>query len=332
MRRLGGWLTLVAVLGILAGGYWAGVAAIVKSRISDVPGLSAQAVDVQGFPARFELTLVQPAVQMAGGQWRAPRATATAPAYWPFALQVQVPPQQALTLDTDLGELAVTDAALSVALHPGTDLRLKQAGIHGAAFLWRVPPGITRRGADLPLVRSGRFGVDLDAVEGADYALAVSVADAAVDLAAFGLDPAGPDAGDLNRLDITSAQINALLQFDAPLSALVQTLPTLRAVSDIDVAATWDESAINARGDVQVDARGEISGALELDIAGWQAVLDRGRRMNLWDARTHTMLALAAATFAADSGNGGTLRAPVTIDAGVVRLGPLVIGRLPPVR
>lgn len=334
MRRLGGWLTFLGVLVVLAGGYWAGVAASVKSAITSVPGLTAEDVAVQGFPTRFDVTLTEPAFQSAAGGLQAPSLTITAPAYWPFAADARVSPQTDLRLDAGAGQFTARDAAMSFAVRPGADLQVTQWGVSGAAVQWQAVPVFAlspSSGAGQPVAQSGAFDLTAHSVGGSDYAVQGAIADLVMDLAVLGGAVRAADATTLARLDIASARFDGVVQFDAPVSALAQALPPLRAMSDVTVAAIWGQSEISAQGALEIDAAGTVSGAFDVDIAGWQFVLDQARRLNLWDARTHTMLALAAVTFAADSPDGATLRAPITITAGVVRVGPLVIGQVPPV-
>lgn len=328
MRTLGRWLILGAVLVTLAGGYWAGVAASIKSTIKWVPGLTAETVEIQGFPTRFDLTLSRPTFEAAGGSWRAPALTLTAPAYWPFALDARVSPSGDLSLRSDTGHFTASAAGASVVVRPGPDLRLTQLAAFGAALNWQV----SRQAVDdEPMARSGAFHLTAHSVGNNDYAVEGSVVDLRTDLALLGLALTPSDARNPDHLDIGAARIDALVRFDAPVSVLAPNLPPLRAVSQADITVTWGQSEITAQGGLEVDDAGEVSGAFDLDIAGWQFVLDQGRRMNLWDARTHAMLALAAVTFVADSPVDGNLRAPITIRAGVVRVGPLVVGRLPSV-
>lgn len=334
MRRLGGWLTFLGVLVVLAGGYRAGVAASVKSAITSVPGLTAEDVAVQGFPTRFDVTLTEPAFQSAAGGLQAPSLTITAPVYWPFAADARVSPQTDLRLDAGAGQFTVRDAAMSFGVRPGADLQVTRWGVSGVAVQWQAAPIFAlspSSGAGQSMAQSGPFDLMVRSVGGGDYAVQASIADLVMDLAELGGVVRPDDAPLTGRLDTAFARFDGLVQFDAPVSALAQALPPLRGMSAVTILAIWQESEISVQGALEIDAAGAVSGAFDVQITGWQYVLDQARRMNLWDARTHTMLALAAVTFAADSPDGAILRAPITITAGVVRVGPLVIGQVQPV-
>lgn len=343
MRRLGLWVIFAGALCLgLAGAGWFAAFFAVKS-VAGVFGVSGEDASLRGFPLRFDVALMQPELPVEGGLWQADALHLSAPAYWPFRITTLVPPRQRLTLNGQALRLDSTAAKVALTFRPGLELPLDGLRADGAGLsLMGSAPGIfgalALPGGDMTLWTTGGFHLEAQAEAAAEYAVSGHVGGIALHLAALrpassGSAPAGPapDAA-ADWLNIASLRVNAMIRLDRPVAALAAPAPRLVAVPEAQITVTWGESTVTLQGALQVDAAGQISGDMELRVDHWQEALEQGRAARLWDARVNTALTLTAATFAAGDADPAILRAPLTIRDGVVRLGPLTLGNLAPLR
>lgn len=338
MRRLGLWVVFAGALCLgLAGAGWLAAFFAMKS-VAGVFGVSGEDASLRGFPLRFDVALMQPELPVEGGLWQADALHLSAPVYWPFRITAQVPPRQRLTLNGQALRLDSTAAEVALTFRPGLELPLDGLRADGAglSFMGRAPAifgALTLPDADMALWTTGGFHFDAQAEAAAEYAVSGQVGGIALHLAALRPAPSrpAPDAA-TDWLNIASVRFNAMIRLDRPVALAASAPPRLVAVPEARITVAWGESTVTLQGALQVDAAGQISGDMDLRVDHWQEALEQGRAARLWDARANTVLTLTAATFAAGDPDRAILRAPLTIRDGVVRLGPLTLGNLGPLR
>ena len=247
MRRL-----IWAVLAVsgLWGGYWfVGSTALERAArgwlAAAAPGVTATAVDVAGFPNRFDLTLTDLRVGKAGEVvWHAPFLQLLMLSYKPWHLIAAFPPGQTVTL-ADGTVLAVTADKLhaSLVVTPTRAVALDRIVVAGDGL------GVAVDGAPGLSLDSLRFATRLDP--------------ARVDTHEIGLDLNGlrPAAAVLTALPDrplpkgdASVHVDAFLGFSAPLdrfAGATQPVPVLIEVHEARLV--WDDIEIGATGRLTPD-------------------------------------------------------------------------------
>ena len=248
MRRL-----IWAVLAVsgLWGGYWfVGSTALERAArgwlAAAAPGVTATAVDVAGFPNRFDLTLTDLRVGKAGEVvWHAPFLQLLMLSYKPWHLIAAFPPGQTVTL-ADGTVLAVTADKLhaSLVVTPTRAVALDR---------------IVVAGDGLGVAVDGTPGLSLDSLR-----FATRLDPARVDTHEIGLDLNGlrPAAAVLTALPDrplpkgdASVHVDAFLGFSAPLdrfAGATQPVPVLIEVHEARLV--WDDIVIGATGRLIPDA------------------------------------------------------------------------------
>ena len=80
------------------------------------------------------------------------------------------------------------------------------------------------------------------------------------------------------------------------------------------------------------DHRGRISGPLTVEAEDWRGLLERAEREGRLPQEIAPLLQNVFSVVAGLSGTGADLDLTLRIDKGRVSVGPLTIGRLPPLR
>jgi hypothetical protein len=314
----------VIVAVILAGvllyaGYWFAASRAVQAQIDQVLALSgpisAQDVQVSGFPYRFDLRGRDVALRSGGGRiaWRAPDVTVTALSYRPHHMIGFVTGQQALVWDGLDMALDAESTRASLVLTPQTDLAIARANLVLDAPVLQGA-GLTHRADTLRA-----------ALRGTGTAL-----DVAVEGSALGLDPALTGwldpTGALPPL-VAQVGLDAALTLDVPLSfagprAVVQGID-LRALS-----LDWGDLGVVASGKLTRDGPATFGGQISLRVTGWKLVLDALGRSGVIAPEMMGMAGQMAASMT-DPGSG-VLTLPLAVAGSRVALGPFVLGQLPP--
>lgn len=330
MRRLAVWLV---VLALMWSGLWLGAAQLAKRGVSDWAAAQQQSglmagfedVAVQGWPARWQLTLAAPyfADPWAGLSWTGPRTQVTLDALRPTALQATMPGRQ--TLHSPAGTLTLDSEALqgAVAL-AGTDLALDSAGLRARMLDMAGPEGLGLRVGTLDLdLRRG------DAPTG--YALnweATAIQPDPRQTTLPGAD--GPMPAEIGRI-----ALRTLLELSAPLDRHAGTAaapPALQVIAVEDIALDWGRATITGSGRVQADAAGLAEGEIVLEVRNWPDLIAASVALGWLDAElvptwTQMLTLLQDETPAAAA--EGVLVARLRFGNGRMRLGPLPMGPAP---
>ena len=323
MRRL-----IWAVLAVsgLWGGYWfVGSTALERAArgwlASAAPGVTATAVDVAGFPNRFDLTLTDLRVGKAGEVvWNAPFLQLLMLSYKPWHLIAAFPPGQTVTL-ADGTVLAVTADKLqaSLVVTPTRAVALDR---------------IVVAGDGLGVAVDGTPGLSLDSLR-----FATRLDPARVDTHEIGLDLNGlrPAAAVLTALPDrplpkgdASVHVDAFLGFSAPLdrfAGATQPVPVLIEVKEARLV--WDDIVIGATGRLTPDAEGLAQGQIDLTLSGWNSAIALAVAAGVLRPEIAPTWAELARRMAEASATPGRIDLALVFANGRMRLGPLPLGPAP---
>ncbi|WP_430464626.1 DUF2125 domain-containing protein [Tabrizicola sp.] len=270
------WVT--AILAMLWGGWWfagsRGVEAAARGWFADMArdGRQAgyEALEVRGFPNRFDLTVTGPALAdpARGIGWRAPFAQVFAMSWKPWHVIAALPGDQVFTVAGQEFALDAERLMASLLLVPGPDLAVSEAVVEGDALGLRpvAPDGASLDGAtDLGAARvvMSLRAEGARAEGGHDYRLGLAVAEMAVDpslAAAAGL------AGIIE--DVT---LDAMVTLSEPLDRHAgQTTPALRAFDLTEARVVWGELKLFARGEMAADELGFAAGNISVRVENWR--------------------------------------------------------------
>lgn len=315
-------LSLALVATLAWGGYWfAGARALeraVAQQLETNPFFSATSHRVRGFPNRFDLTLSEPSLSQPGLSWRAPFVQIFALTYRPHHLIAVFAHDQEFVIDGATFGLHSRDMRASLVMAPETALPLERLALV----------------IDRPELRSATATHRAEALRFATRALSPTRHQAVVELQTLfadtalmaALDPAGHWP---RRLDLLSLEVEA--EYDRALDrhALAGPPPYLVSLALTRARLAFDGIVLGASGRLEADAWGLLSGPLTLEISGWPALLERLREAGLI-APDEAALWQRTLQGLADPADPTRLEAPLAVREGLVRLGPLTLGSLPP--
>lgn len=326
MRRLI-WITLL--LAALYGGYW-----IVASRSllatvrAEVARLEAQglaevaAVDLAGFPSRFDLTFTEPALLDRAGLfgWRAPRFDLFALSYRPNHLIAAFPPRQEVLL---AGLPLTVDSAdmRASAMLAGTALALDHMTFVAKEVRITPPDGAGLALSEARLATRRAEGAE----NGHDLGIALFrlAPDAPVRAA---LDPAAalPDTVDWLRLD-------ARLGFDRPLDRLAGAGggPRLTEALLREASLRWGSLALDGKGQLGADGAGLLEGRIDLVARNWRPLVAMAAAAGWVRPELAPTFEAALDQIDAADGDPEALRVALQWKNGRTSLGPIPLGPAP---
>ena len=319
-------LRILAVMAVAAatawGAYWfVGARALdraVTGALADHPEFVAESHRVRGFPNRFDLTLTAPRLQSGPVSWQAPFLQVFALSYRPHHVIVVFPHDQQLHLYGQSALLNSSDARASLVMTPGLALALERLAL--VVQEPRLQIGGANHAAD-----ALRLASRTDDPRRHEIVLEVE--------AAFP-DPAFMDALDPGghwprRFDVLRLEGQAL--FDRPLDreAFDTALPRPVAVELTGGRLAFAGVDLQARGTVEPDAMGRLSGQVALTVTGWPALLERLAASGLIDADQAGFLRPMLSGMA-DPEAPDRIDLSLELREGAVAFGPVVLARLPP--
>lgn len=339
MRRL-----LVLILLFAAGysGYWVigarGVDRAARAWFAErrAEGWQADyaALDVQGFPNRFDIALTRPALADpdTGLAWTAPRFQIDSLSYdrrkfiavWPQTQQIATPQGKAGIESRDMRASLVLDRKTELAL---------QRGVLTARQL-RITP---RRAGAAPLTLDKLSlaaealppeGAARDDAPGLPYRLG---------LRAGGLQPpegwratVDPSGALPDRFSALSADMT--VHFDRPwdIRALNDARPQPTHIRLRRVEASWGPMQLIAAGEIGLGQTGRpVSGAITVKARHWRQILDLATRAGVLPGALRGTVEGALSLVAKSSGTPDSLDIPLSFQGGRVWLGIVPLGQAP---
>ena len=200
---------------------------------------------------------------------------------------------------------------------------------------------------DLPLDRVTLVGQGLDLLVGAannrfdSLRLASRRIGPAIHEIAALAETVYPDTAMMDRMDpqglwprrFDVLRLDAEVAFDRPLDRHLfdGAEPRLSRLTLTGARVAWDGVDIVAAGRLTPDAEGRLSGDVTLTVTGWRRLLDLARAQGLLTPENQTTLAGMLGAMATGEG-GATIAVPLAVVDGDLRMGPVVLGTLPPLR
>jgi hypothetical protein len=316
-------LTILAVIAALAwGGYWF-VGSRALDRAIDVvvqarPEISTAGHRILGFPNRFDVTFDDPRIAADGLTWEAPVV-------------------QVFALSYRLNHL------LAVFAH---DQRLQGFGHDAALHSEDLRASLVMEaGLDLPLDRFTLVGQQLGLnLDGANHqvdglrAASRRIAEMDHELALV-LETVIPDPALMERLDpqgiwprwFEVLRLDAEVTLDRPLDRHSLDGAPPRIVSGALTGARVAFEGVNLvlNGRLVPGDDGLLSGDVAVTVTGFRDLMQRLRAMGLMPEEHDALMERALQGLVAPD-DPDTLNAAFAVERGVVRMGPLTVGRVPP--
>ena len=327
MKRL---LFVIIAAAALYAGYWfvgsssatAGFERWFSERRAEGWVADVDSIETRGFPSRFDTTLS--AISLAdpdtGLAYSAPFLQIFALSYKPEHLIAVWPNEQ--TFSSPFGKAAITseDMRASLIVKKNTSLALEKANFTADAVNIAINTGETLGTANalmaVQLVPAAQntyqFGVDLKDVvlpEPKGLRLEAGIL---------------PEALEYARGDVTAA-------FDAPwdLNALQSARPQPTRIDVKLIEAKWGQLELRLAGGFDVDTQGRASGQITIKAQNWRDILALSAATGAIPEQLIRPIEQGLSLLSGLSGNRNTLDLPLTLDAGLMKLGPIPIGPAP---
>ncbi|MFS4439376.1 DUF2125 domain-containing protein [Paracoccaceae bacterium GXU_MW_L88] len=326
MKRLV--ILLLACLGLAGagyGGYWLWAArqiegqaeALIAGRASTGWISEADAVETGGFPSSFETRLTAPRFGQTEGPiiWESDWITVAQESLDPQDFTVTFAPEQRLTLPEGSGRLTTQNAAGRLRVDSRQTLDVLELATESGALT--LP--------DMGEAALGPGRVLVTKTEGPNsYALTLSLADLLLPPELLG--QAGRDGVITNLIDSFTA--NATAQFTGPWdeAALAGVQPTLVSLTIEEAALNADGGSIAVAGTLVPDAEGYAEGALDLSATDIENALKRAQKNGAFQGLQGS---IALSFIRAMIGEDGSVSQTLRLEDGVIRLGPIPLGRAP---
>lgn len=329
-------------LAALAGGalalYWLWAAAALEDGIAAWTAeqrargyeLSYVGPEIGGFPARLDVRFQAPRVTAPQGwRWSGGAIRGEAAFWQPLTLNLQLPRHQELEIEIETGwrRLTLDAAAGRGRIHLGRGGRAEAATVEFDQAVLRDATG-PELSADY--LRYGMVRRPPTAEGLRDWTLFLNGEIAALALPAPAA--AGPLGPEIQRLE-----------FEATLIGRIETGPPKRALAAwrdgggllevTRVDAVWGPLALSADGTATLDAAFRPEGAFTARIRGLPETLDRMTAQRLIEPGAALALRLGALALSNDEDGSGrpVVQLPITLQDGLIYLGPVAIGKLAPV-
>lgn len=279
------------------------------------------ALDLGGFPARFDLTLSDPVAADPGGRWlwRAPRLSVYALAYNPGQIIAALPDEQSLTIGGETLTLRTTEMRASAGFALSAELPLDHAeAVSGAVKAvsdsgWSVAAEALRLAVRTEDAAEFRYRIGAEAP-------AVTVAGQPAEV----LGKAGLETGP-GRI-----RLDADASFDRPLDRnAMLTPPRLVGLDLTALELDWGRLSLRGDGELKIDGAGVPDGTVNLRLTNWQGVPALLVAAGVIAPEDEPALMTTLGQLAALSGTPDELSLPLSFSGGWAALGPLPLGPAP---
>lgn len=280
-------------------------------------------ISVKGFPNRFDTTVtnLQIADPRTGVSWRGPFLQAFQLSYKPQHIIFAWPENHEFSTPYQKISLQSLDAKASLVTENGANLSLQRAAFEAEELVANSSNGWDTKLGDTDL--------NIRRVEGINqYEIAASVASLAISKTIMEkINRIGSLPDNLNDL-----RFRAQIGLTAPLD--IQTIeverPQIETIAFDTVSAHWGESQIRLAGSVSFDTSGLISGELVLNTNNWKEALEAATQSGAISIELTSVVRTGLQLLATLSGTKESLEAPLRLESGRVFLGPIPIGKIPP--
>ncbi|WP_168771044.1 DUF2125 domain-containing protein [Palleronia sediminis] len=329
------WLiALIVALAVAWSAYWLigsrALLGAVEDGVADLRenGLRIETTDlrVRGFPNRFDTIAENPVVtdSRTGLTWSAPFLQVMALSYRPNQVIVALPPEQRVEGPFGAALIETERARASATFRPVPALPLdhSSAVIEGLSV---TSGGVALTADELRVATRIVSGPEGGAPDGRHVNLGVLVDD-------LDLPPALADAlGGAEAARIDGLRLDAEIALSAPLDRRSLAAGTV-GIEGLRIDALdldWGEVGADATGALDVGADGRLSGAIDLSVRNWRALLDRAVEAGVLPVDQAETAGRALGLLGGLSGGGDRIDIPLTFDNGLIYLGPVLLGEAP---
>lgn len=321
-------LWIIAGLTALYCGYWA----VASRAIRDEAGAmlaamraegtaDAAAIEVAGFPARFDVTLEAPRFASPGGgfRWAAPELRLYTLAYRPQHVIAVLPPEQTLVLGAEPIRVTSAEFSASAVFGLAETVPLDHAQTVGRAVVLAAESGWGLAAEEIrAAVRRSegeneqRIGVEL---------LGLTLSGLPAELVTAG--GTLPARGERFHLDATLGLNRPLDRF-----ALAGDLG-LRSAEITALSLDWGPARLSGQGRLTLSPAGVPEGRVDLSLRNWREVLRLAVALGLLRPETAPTVERAAEGLARIGGDAEVLTLPLVFAGGRMSLGPVPLGPAP---
>lgn len=313
-------LGLVAALALLYGGYWLvgqrsverGAAAAIAQMQAGGWEVSHEGIATGGFPSRFDTTIsglrvLDPA---SGVGWEAPWLRFVALSYQPNEVIALFPQEQSVILPAERIEIR------SEGLRGSGKVGLSAAMAFDSVTLESGPLSAqSRAGWTVDLARA-LFALRRSETGTADYDLWFEGTDLGIATARLG---ALPEA-------VAAVRIDGTVTLDQPITRVMGREARLTALNLRQATVDFGATGFVAEGGLTFDAAGVPTGTVNLTIRDWRAALAVAGAAGILPGPMAGIAGSAGALLARGSTD---LTAPLILEGGQMRLGPVPLGPAP---
>lgn len=343
MRRL---VVVTVLLALLWAGGWHGAVRLAEMGAERALARAGQDVDagsiqISGFPWHFALAATDVVARDQGHalEYRAAALRVEAPAWAPWHVTLSLPAPQIVDMRGRSVTLSGDDMAARLRVAPRWALPLDGAAFEGAAI--DLDAGTTG------WLRADDVHVDLHALSGRDaFALDFRLAGLSARAGGVALATDIPPDGNARVLPpIGSLEGELFLRPNMPIDRFAD--PARLALDEVelrDVTADWQGVVLVANGRIAPDVAGLAAGEVTLRIDGAGRLVERLVLLGVIPEKraslvAHFLRTLGRMHAAAGAGEGGNdekgagaedaVQLPLVLKDGLIRLGPVPLGRAP---
>jgi hypothetical protein len=322
---------LVVILGGLWCGYWfigaRSYDAAAQAWLTQFQASGRQAdvaaMQVNGFPNRFDLTVTSPRLSdpATGLSWETPFFQVLSLSYKPWHAILAFAPEQRLTTPYGTFTLQAEKLQASVIAQPVPALPLDRVTLIG--------DNVTATGDTGWQVGAQALRFATRRATGGENAhdIALTLTDLTPDpelLAQFGT---------LLPPQIALIRLDATTDFTAPIDRFaLQTRPQIAAIDLGEFRVDWGDIGVSAKGRITPDSAGFAEGTVNISLENWPLVLDLAQSMGVIAANDRKMWDQAAGFLAMTSADKTRIELPLTFANGQAMIGPLAVGTAPKLR
>lgn len=324
-------VTVAVLAAALWSGYWAlaargleaGLAAWIEARRAEGWAADYRALEVTGFPTRFETVLTELALADPGTglAWTAPAFRIEAEAHRPNRVTAIWPATQQIATPAEKIAVGARRMEGRIALRAGPALEVIAADYRLEAFSLASSLGWEARMA--------RAELSAAAAEGRENAHRIV-------FAAEEMHPPARLVALLDRAGVLPAlfehvRIDAVLGFDAAWDrhAIEDLRPQVTRIELASLDAKWGDLELRAAGDLDVDAEGRPVGLLTVRATNWREMVAIARGSGRVAPGLADRIEDALGLLAGLGGRPETLDIPLRLAAGQTWLGPVPLGPAP---
>ncbi|MCB2117412.1 MAG: DUF2125 domain-containing protein [Rhodobacteraceae bacterium] len=321
-------LWLVALMTALYCGYWVlasrGLRSGLETALAEMRAAGTgdvTALEVGGFPYRFDVALTEPRVTNPDGSvaWSAPGLDVHALAYQPQKVIAIFPMMQRLRIGRETVTVTSADLMASARAGVATNLPLQSAESVGHAVALTSDAGW---GLVIEELRAAtRLAGAPEAQQIGIEARGLTLAGLPADLITAG--GALPASGERLYLDATLV-LDRPVDRETPVTGV-----RIRSADVRSLALDWGPAGLTGSGTLTLDAAGIPEGRLELSLRNWRAVLRLTTALGLVRPESAPTIERALEGLSLLGGSVDVLTLPLVFQSGRMSLGPVPLGPAP---